>query len=217
MTDGPRDRLVAALLARHGRTFSDQLRIDLAKGTPAPLFQWLCAALLMSARIYSERAVQAAAALKQAGWTTAQRMAESRREERVKVLDNAGYVRFDESAARMLGDTAELLVSAYGGDLRKLREKAGRDPVAEKRLLMEFKGIGDLGADIFLREVQLVWGENYPFADSRALDAAAHLGLPHTPEGLADLVTREDFPRLVAALVRASLTGDLDEIGRHSV
>lgn len=205
-------QIVASLLERHGQTFSCQLGIRLERNTPAPLFQWLCAALLMSARISSKSALRAAAALKAAGWTTAEHMADSRWEDRVRVLNAAGYARFDESTARMLGDTAALLLDRYRGDLRKLREAAGHDPTAEKRLLTGFKGIGDLGADIFLREVQLVWPELYPFADRKALDAARRVGLPGTPDGLSGLVPRRDFPRLIAALIRASLSDDLATI-----
>ncbi len=208
--------VLASLFDRHGRMFSEELGIDLMRGTPAPLFQWLCAALLMSARIPSERAMQAAGALKDAGWTTARHMADSRWEDRVKVLNGAGYARFDESAARMLGETADLLVSDYGGDLRRLRERAEYDPANEKRLLQEFKGIGYVGADIFLREVQCVWGELYPFADRKALETSEKLGLPETPGGLAALVSRKDFPRLVAALVRAALAKDLDGIRQEA-
>ena len=40
------------------------------------------------------------------------------------------------------------------------------------------EGVGDVGADIFLREVQVAWTEVAPFADERALGAARDLGLP---------------------------------------
>lgn len=65
----------------------------------------------------------------------------------------------------------------------------------ERRFLKEFKGIGEVGADIFCREVQSVWDELFPFADARALAAAAHLGLPAAAGELAALVDRRDFPR----------------------
>lgn len=204
--------LVALLLDRHGRTFCTELRIRLDRGTPAPLFQWLCAALLMSARISAGTAVRAARALKDAGWTTPAKMADSHWQDRVRVLGGAGYGRFDESTARMLGETAQQLLTEYGGDLRRLRERAGQDVAGERRRLKAFKGIGDVGADIFLREVQAVWDELYPYADRKTLAAARALGLPDTAEGLARLVPRPEFSRLVAALVRADLAGDLETL-----
>jgi hypothetical protein len=112
----------------------------------------------------------------------------------------------------MLGDTAELLLREYDGDLRQLRERAGHDPAEERRLLKQFKGIGDVGADIFCRKIQGVWDELYPFADRKALAAAAKLGLGRDPAALAKLVPRKDFPRLVAALVRTSLAKDYEAV-----
>lgn len=200
--------VVEALLRRHGRTYARELKIDLARNRPQPLFRWLCAALLLSARISSALAMKAAAALAEEGWTTAAKLAASSWEERVRVLNHAGYARYDESTARMLGETAERLIADYGGDLRRLRERAAGDPRALRRLLKEFKGIGDVGVDIFFREVQAAWPEIFPFADRRALAAAAGLSLPSSAEGLAELVPPADYPRLVAALVRCDLAHD---------
>lgn len=199
--------LVDRLIDRYGRLFSEELGIDLAQNTPSPLFRWLCAALLLSARIPHKTAMAAAKALNDAGWATADHMASSDYDERVAVLNKAGYGRFDESTARMLGDTARDLNTLYKGDLRKLREDARRDPQNARDRLKSFKGIGDVGADIFLREIQGVWPEHYPFADRKALAAATRLGLPNTSKALSKLVENHRFPALVAALVRAELAG----------
>src|SRR5690606_14135422 len=206
---GPsRDRIVEALLERHGQTYAAELGIDLERNTPSVLYRWLCAATLLSARIGAKIAMQAARALAEQGWTTAQKMAETTWEERTRVLNQAGYARYDESTSRMLGDTARMLLDEYGGDLRRLREAAGRDPARERALLKECKGIGDVGADIFCREAQIAWDELYPFADRRALEAAARLGLEDDAARLAKRVPREDYPRLLAALVRTDLADD---------
>jgi hypothetical protein len=197
-----------ALLQRHGTTFAAELGIDPADNTPSPLFRWFCAALLMSAPISAKIAVASARALAEAGWTTAEKMAASRWEDRVRVLNGAGYGRYDERTARMLGEAAEVLLDRYGGDLRRLREEAERDPQAERRLLKAFKGIGDVGADIFFREVQTAWDELEPFADARALKAAHGFGLPDTAEGLSRLAGPGGLPRLLAAIVRADLAGE---------
>ena len=209
-----KQRLAGALLERHGRTFAEELRIDVAKGTPAPLFRLLVASILLSARIGHELAVAAARALQQQGWTTAQKLAATTWEERVRVLNRAGYARYDERTSRMLGDTCAILLDRYGGDLRRLREDAERDPRRERTLLKEFKGIGDVGVDIFFREAQVAWSELYPFADRRALRAAQRLGLGSDPRALARLVggDRPEFTRLVAALVRVGLRRDYDGV-----
>ncbi len=212
-----RQKTVAVLLARYGRTYASELGIEIARNTPSPLFRLLCAALLFSARISAEIALKAARALAEKGWTTAAAMAGSGWEERTLTLNRAGYARYDESTSRMLGATAARLLDAYGGDLRRLRAAAREDPAEERRLLKEFKGIGDVGADIFFREAQAAWDELYPFADQKALQSALRLGLPGDAEGLARLVAREDFPRLAAALVRVALAkahGEIEALAR---
>lgn len=205
-------QVVAVLMARHGRTFATELGLDLRKNTPSPLFRLLCFALLSSARIDAGIAMQSAKALAKRGWTTADKMCRSRWEERVEALHQAGYTRYQEKTATQLGELADVLMRDYGGDLRRLRDAAQGKPKKMRKLLKAFKGIGDTGADIFMREVQLVWEECYPFADKSALKAADALKLDAASDKLAKRVAREQYPKLVAALVRARLAGDVDEL-----
>jgi hypothetical protein len=201
-------RIVEILLDRYGETYAEMLSIDLAQGTLSALFQWLCASLLFSARIRADAALEATRALFREGLTTPEKMAAATWERRTGILNRAGYARYDESTSRMLGETSQMLLDRYHGDLRSLRKAASRNPQEERRLLKQFKGIGDVGADIFFREVQIVWDELYPFADRRALSAAGRLGLGADAQALARLVEASEFIRLVAALVRIDL-------GRH--
>ncbi|TWT90370.1 hypothetical protein Mal64_07590 [Pseudobythopirellula maris] len=194
--------LARKLVERHGRLYSEELGIDLGKGTAAPLFLWLCASLLYSTRISVDLATAAAKRLADEGWTTVDKMARSTWEQRARALNESGYARYDESTSRMLGEVCEHLQKVYGGDLRGVREQAERDPQEQRELLKEFKGIGEVGADIFFREVQLVWDEQAPFADARALRAASRLGLASDAQGLKWLVDKKELPRLVVALVR---------------
>jgi len=212
MAKPSRQAIIASLLGRHGRTFAQELGIKIQGNTPSPLFRLLCAALLFSTRISADLAEQAARALANEGWTTPQKMAAATWEERTRVLNRSGYARYDESTSRMLGETAQLLLDRYRGDLRKLREEAGRVPTQERRLLREFKGIGEVGVDIFFREAQAVWKELFPFADRKALQGAKELDLPTEAEQLSSLVAPRDFPRLVAALVRMQLSHTNQEI-----
>ncbi len=206
------DRIVQVLLSRHGRTYPQEVGIRLTRNTPAPLFQTLCLSLLFSARIRASVAVSAMRALLEAGWTTAEHMASATRSSRIAVLNEAGYGRFDEKTSTMLGDAADLILQRYRGDLRRLRSAAGEDPTQERRKLEQLKGIGDVGVDIFFRDIQAVWPELYPFADSKSLEAAKALGLPQDSRKLAECVPRSDFPRLVSALTRTALAGDAARI-----
>lgn len=196
---------IDTLLARFGKTFTEELGVNVGRNKPSPLFRLLCFCLLASARINHRIALEAARALTSAGWTTARNMQASSWRQRTDVLNGAGYARYDESTSRMLGDMAERLMSEYRGDLRRLRDQADGDIAELRRLLKRFKGIGDAGADMFLREVQLAWPEVYPFMDARSAKIAGELDLPADAGRLARHVRgRSQFVRLVDALVRAS-------------
>ncbi len=205
------NRIVAALLDRYGTTFAEDIGIDL-RNEPSPLFCLLMATLLSSTRISSTIAMDAACRMIAHGWTTPQRMLASSWRDRIRALGEAKYVRYDESRATMLGEMAQKVMADYGGDLRNLREKAGRDPGRERQLIDEFSGIGQVGVGIFCREVQAVWEELYPTADEKALGPARKLGLPGMPDELSKLVPRERFPHLTAALVKVGLNENYEEV-----
>ena len=139
-------------------------------------------------------------------------MLDSTWKQRVNVLNDAGYARYQERTATMLEDTVRLLADRRKGDLRTLRDEADRDPAAERELLKEFKGVGDVGVDIFFREAQAAWDELYPFADRRALAGAEKLGLGESARDLTRHVSKKDFVPLLAALVRVELAGEHDLI-----
>lgn len=208
-----RKALVREILRRYPKSQAEELGLRVGENTPSQLFRWLIASLLFSARISAGQAEKTANALFRSGWRTAKTMSETSWEERVKVLNRSGYARYDESTARYIGDSTALLVDRYGGDLRKLREAAHRDPEQERALLKRFKGIGDVGADIFFREVQLAWSELYPFSDEKALEAARALDLGDDARALARVVDeRSDLPRLLAGLVRIGLHHEEEDI-----
>ncbi|HSK23278.1 MAG TPA: hypothetical protein VK906_08890 [Egicoccus sp.] len=207
-----REALVARLLDRHGRTFAEEVGIDLRGGGSDAAFQLCVAALLIGARIGTTIAVAAARSLFEAGLTSARRMHESTRQQRVDALGRGGYVRYDESTATYLGDTAALLLARYDGDLDGLRAAADHDPAREEQLLRECKGIGRVGAAIFLREIQTVWPEVRPFADTAITAPAAALGLPRTAAGLATMAGDDDLSRLAGALLRADRAGEVEAL-----
>lgn len=201
------EQIVASVIREHGQTYASEAGIRLQNG-PASLFQVLCLSLLLSARIRASVAVSAMRALRSEGWTSPKKLVDSTWERRAKVLNESGYARYDERTATMLCDTSELLLDRYRGDLRRLRDEAGQDPDGERQLVKEFKGIGQVGADIFFREVQAVWPEVAPFFGAKVLDTAKSLGLPHDASALAKLCARrDDVPKLAAGLVRAQLGG----------
>ena len=204
--------IVTALLDTHGRTFARELGVRIERNTPSPLFRLLCLAMLTSAPVQANIAMQAARALARAGWTTPDKLAKSDWSERVQVLNRAGYARVDEKTATQLVAFNDHLRDEYAGDLRRLRRAADGDPRQAIARLKAFKGIGDVGAGIFLREVQAAWPEFHPFIDKATAKAAGQLGLPTTADGLAALVERGTFAQFVAALMRTQLAGDFAAI-----
>lgn len=49
------------------------------------------------------------------GLTTAERMAAARWEDRTRILNRAGYARYDESTSRKPGDCSRMLIDRYRG------------------------------------------------------------------------------------------------------
>jgi endonuclease III len=203
---GKDEALVGTLLKRFGRTYAEQAGIRLAD-RPAPLYQLLVLATLISARISADIAVAAARELFAAGYRTPRAMLAASWQDRVDALGRGHYKRYDERTATMLGDGAALVIERWHGDLRRLRDEAGGDPGRIAALLQEFPGIGPAGASIFLREVQAVWPSVAPYMDDRVRAGARELGLPDDPKALAQWAGSDrDLARLAAALVRVTLS-----------
>jgi endonuclease III len=201
--DPSAEDIARAVLDRHGTTFSDDAGIAL-EDAPAPLFQLLVLAQLLSARIGATTAVAAAIELRKAGWNSAAAMRSASRPSVVAALGRAGYRRYDERTATLLREMAELVLTRYAGDLRLLAEESDGDVERAGDLVQQVKGIGPTGAAVFLREVQAVWPWVRPYLDDRARAGARRIGLPEDGAGLADLVAPTELARFAAALVRVS-------------
>ncbi|MEU1462099.1 endonuclease [Streptomyces sp. NPDC005727] len=204
------ERVVRELVSGYGRTYAEEAGIRL-KDTPQPLYRLLVLSLLLSARIRASVALAAARALHEDRLDSPRRMAGADWQQRVDALGRGGYRRYDERTATQLGDGAKLLNDRWGGDLRRLHEKAGDDTGELRRLLQEEPGIGPAGADIFLREAQRVWPDVAPYFDAKALSGAGRLGLPEDSGRLARLAGDTEPAVLAAALVRAALDGQVAE------
>jgi endonuclease III len=203
---GRPELIVKELLGRCGYTYAEEAGIRLAD-RPAPLYQLLVLTALLSARIPASVAVAAARELFAAGFRTPKAMSEAGLQDRVDALGRGHYRRYDERAATMLGDSADLLCVRWHGDLRKLRDEACGNTASVAALLTEFPGLGPTGASIFLREVQEVWPAVAPYVDATMTSGARRVGLAGSRESLAPLLIDCGQPaRLAAALVRVALS-----------
>ncbi|OBK93837.1 endonuclease [Mycobacterium asiaticum] len=198
---------VRRLLKAAGTTYAAEAGIQI-KDKPMPLFQLLVLCMLASKPIDAAIAMSAARELFKAGLRTPRAVLAANRQTMIEAFGRAHYVRYDESSATRLTEMATKVRDEFAGDLREVTRRSDRDPAKAVRILKGFKGIGDTGADIFLREVQDVWTWARPHFDERATAAAEALDLPTDPDKLAALAPRSNA-RLAAALVRTSLDDDL--------
>ncbi|WAJ42689.1 endonuclease [Mycobacterium sp. Aquia_216] len=205
-SDGSK-QLVQRVLEAGGTTYADEAGIRI-NDKPMPLFQLLVLCMLASKPIDAALAMRGARELFEAGLRTPKAVLAADRQTIISAFGRAHYVRYDESSATRLTEMAQRVSDEYFGDLREIAERSHRDVAQAKRMLKEFKGIGDTGADIYLREVQDVWPWVRPYFDERATGTAKRLGLPAEPAKLGALAPRANA-RLAAALVRASLDNDL--------
>ncbi len=201
------EQRVRRLLKVAGTTYAEQAGIRL-DDKPMPLFQLLVLCMLASKPIDAAIAMRAAKELFKSGLRTPKAVLAADRRTMIESFGRAHYVRYDESSATRLAEMAEHVRDEFDGDLREVARRSGRKVSQATRILKEFKGIGDTGADIFLREVQDVWPWVRPHFDDRAIAAAKALKLPTDPARLSAFAPRTNA-RLAAALVRASLDDDV--------
>jgi endonuclease III len=174
--------------------YSTDLKIDLSQ--PSGRFHWFLASLLFGARISEKIACKTFRAFLEEGIDTPERILSAGWGRLVRVLDAGGYVRYDFSTATKLIDIMSTLLERYGS-LDELRRQSADTRDLENRL-MEFKGIGPVTVQIFLREMRAVWEIN-PKASSRAQQAAKCLGVD-----LGEL-SGELLSRVETALVKLQL------------
>jgi len=205
-----RRQLVRRLLKVAGTTYASEAGVRI-NDKPMPLFQLLVLCMLASKPIDASIAMRAGHELFSAGLRTPKTVLGSDRRTMIEAFGRAHYVRYDESSATRLTDIAQHVRDEYSGDLRELARRSEHDVRAATRLLKQFKGIGDTGADIFLREVQDVWTWARPYFDERATAAAKKLGLPTSAAELGRLAPRANA-RLAAALIRTSLDDELRQL-----
>jgi endonuclease III len=207
MDTAARNKVVRNLLDHAGTTYAEEAGIAL-KDKPMPLFQLLTLCMLASKPIDAAIAMRAARELFHDGLRTPKAVLDADRSTMIKAFGRAHYVRYDESSATRLVDIARAVRDDYADDVRGLAEQSSDDVTSARRFLKQFKGIGDTGADIFLREVQDVWTWVRPHFDKRTISAAQGLGLPADVAELGRLAPRSNA-KLAAALVRVSLDDGL--------
>lgn len=167
--------IVKRLMEDWGGRFSTELGIDLESGHSEELFKWFLASILFGTRIGQNVAMQTYREFEGRSAVTPDDILRTGWDGLVEILDAGGYVRYDYKTATKLLEIAEMLNERYGGDLNRLHEEA-RDPRDLELKLTEFKGVGPVTVNIFLRELRGVWQKADPLPGALAVAAARSLG-----------------------------------------
>jgi hypothetical protein len=167
----------ARLLRERGGRYATALGIDIASGRESEIFKWLLAAVLYGARISQDVAARTYREFARARVLSPRAILETGWDGLVRILDRGGYVRYDFKTATKLLLVCESLMKHYGGDLNALHAAARDARDLERRVKALGKGIGEVTAGIFLRELRGVWSKADPAASDLALTGARDLGL----------------------------------------
>lgn len=173
-------------------TYSQELGLDLRN--PEDRFKWFLASILFSKRISSEIAKRTYREFERERIVTPEAVIEAGWDRLVQILDNGGYVRYDFSTASNLVEMANELKKRYVS-LENLYREAQNSKELEKRL-MEFKGVGPITVNIFLRELKPIWKKANPLISPLAKEVMDRLSLGE------ELI---DDPLLESRLVRLNL------------
>jgi endonuclease III len=169
-------------------TYPQELGLDLTK--PRDRFKWFLASILYAKRIPASIAKKTYLQFQQQGFTTPEKITSAGWNRLVKALDAGGYVRYDFSTATNLLGIMDQLKRKYGS-LDELHRQSSSPRDLERRLL-ELKGVGPVGVNIFLRELRSIWENAKPEPSKLATVVAQRICL-------ANIESHE------SALVRLSL------------
>lgn len=170
--------------------YSEELGLDLAK--PEDRFKWFLASILFAKRISADIAKETFLYFEQEELTSPSAILEAGWDRLVEVLDSGGYTRYDFSTATNLLSIMVALKEKYG-DLERLHRESSSPSDLEGRL-QEFRGVGPVGVNIFLRELRGIWEKAKPKPSVIAVVTAQRIGLE-----------TEDVEQYESALVRLSL------------
>ena len=167
---------IAQLMEKWGGRYSKDMGIDLESGRSDEIFKWFLASILFGTRISQTKAMQTYCEFEKCKVITPDAIIGTGWDGLVEILDTGGYTRYDFKTATKLLEIMRMLNLLYGGDLNVIHEKA-RDPSDLESKLMEFKGVGPVTVNIFLRELRGIWEKAQPLPENPVIIAARHLGL----------------------------------------
>jgi hypothetical protein len=142
--------------------YSEELEIHLRVKDDKEIFKWFLASLLFGARITETIAKNTYRAFERHGLLDPKKILSSGWDFLVNpIMSEGGYVRYDGRKSRQILTDCEWLLEHYGGSLTQLHRLAKDSKDLESKLL-DFYGVGEITANIFLRELRPYWKKADP-------------------------------------------------------
>ena len=211
----PRGDRIGEILKAHGeRSPVFSALKDPQQSTPETVLAHLLNALISSARMSHSIATNTLEQTLSAGYHNLETLEKSSWEERTELLTKGGYTRYREKTATAMGDMANHLREKYDGDASRVVEveesDAAKTTVAKRA--KEFKGIGQLGAEIFLETIQAAAPYIAPTLSNRNLETVEKMDLGD-PDSIFEELHRNalSMAKLSQALTLVRLEGKVDE------
>ncbi len=191
---------MAVSLADLKRTqlYSEELGIELQRGTDKEYFKWFLASLLFGGRISETVARNTYRTFVRHKLLTPRKILEAGWSFLVfPIMREGGYVRYDGRKSSQILRDCETLIQDYGGSLKALHAASQSPNDLESRLLAFF-GVGPITVNIFLRELRPYWRHADPEPLPRIAALANELGLDLRAFNRKTVA----FSRLEAGLIR---------------
>lgn len=183
---------------RQNRLYSEELGISLKGADDAELFKWFLASVLFGARISEDIAERTYRSFERHHLTEPHLILKAGWDFLVNpVMQEGGYVRYDEKTSREILQNCDMLAKEYEGSLNRLHALS-RDPKDLEGRLDDFYGVGPITVNIFLRELRPFWQKADPEPLPAVRTLADRFGIDLSR---LDRKTLE-FVRLEAGLVR---------------
>lgn len=164
------------LLRNFGLLYSKELGIDLPSGRENEVFKWFLASIFFGKRISEGAAKKTFRVFMEKGYSTPEKIRKASWDRLVKALDEGSYTRYDFSTASTLLGIMEKLKEGYQDRVSTIHSLS-KDSEDLERRLEDFKGIGPVTANIFLRELRGIWEKAEPKPQPLVKEAAKKLGI----------------------------------------
>lgn len=137
------------------KIYSHELGINLKSRKESEIFKWFLACLLFGKPIQQEVAQRTYFEFVKEKLTSPDAVLKAGWDKLVKVLDRGHYVRYDFSTATKLLEIFKHLKEKYGTLTNLYNQSKNKKDLI--RRLQEFKGIGPVTTQIFLRDMKKIW------------------------------------------------------------